>query len=165
MTTTPHTARTGGEFVARHLGPDADGLAHILSTIGVESLDDLAGRAVPSVIVDEVGPDGRAAGIDALPEPLSEADSLDALRTLAERNTVAVSMIGQGYYDTLTPPVLIRNIIESPAWYTGYTPYQPEISQGRLEALLNFQTMVAELTGLPTAGASLLDEGTAAARP
>ena len=163
MTTTPHTARTGGEFVARHLGPDADGLAHILSTIGVESLDDLAGRAVPSVIVDEVGPDGRAAGIDALPEPLSEADSLDALRTLAERNTVAVSMIGQGYYDTLTPPVLIRNIIESPAWYTGYTPYQPEISQGRLEALLNFQTMVAELTGMEMANASILDEGTAAA--
>src|SRR5699024_2952223 len=139
------------------------GLAHILSTIGVESLDDLAGRAVPSVIVDEVGPDGRAAGIDALPEPLSEADSLDALRTLAERNTVAVSMIGQGYYDTLTPPVLIRNIIESPAWYTGYTPYQPEISQGRLEALLNFQTMVAELTGMEMANASMLDEGTAAA--
>src|SRR5699024_10423649 len=163
VTTTPHTARTGGEFVARHLGPDADGLAHILSTIGVESLDDLAGRAVPSVIVDEVGPDGRAAGIDALPEPLSEADSLDALRTLAERNTVAVSMIGQGYYDTLTPPVLIRNIIESPAWYTGYTPYQPEISQGRLEALLNFQTMVAELTGMEMANASMLDEGTAAA--
>ncbi|MDX2355313.1 aminomethyl-transferring glycine dehydrogenase [Dietzia sp. PP-33] len=163
MTTTPHPARTGGEFVARHLGPDADGLAHILETIGVNSLDELAERAFPSVIVDEVGADGRAAGIDSLPEPLSEAETLAELRALAERNTVAVSMIGQGYYDTLTPPVLIRNIIESPAWYTGYTPYQPEISQGRLEALLNFQTMVSDLTGMDMANASMLDEGTAAA--
>ncbi|MEW1935767.1 aminomethyl-transferring glycine dehydrogenase [Dietzia maris] len=163
MTTTPDTARTGGEFVARHLGPDAHGLERILDTIGVGSLDELAERAVPSVILDEVGPDGRAEGIDALPEPLSEADTLAALRELANRNTVAVSMIGQGYYDTLTPPVLIRNIIESPAWYTGYTPYQPEISQGRLEALLNFQTMVSDLTGMDMAGASMLDEGTAAA--
>ncbi|WP_314033503.1 aminomethyl-transferring glycine dehydrogenase [Dietzia sp. CH92] len=163
MTTTPHTARTGGEFVARHLGPDADGLAKILDTIGVGSLDELAERAVPSVILDRVGPDGRSAGIDALPEPLSEADTLAALRSLADRNTVAVSMIGQGYYDTLTPPVLIRNIIESPAWYTGYTPYQPEISQGRLEALLNFQTMVSDLTGMDMANASMLDEATAAA--
>ena len=163
MTTTPHTARTGGEFVARHLGPDAHGLERILDTIGVSSLDELAERAVPSIILDEVGPDGRAEGIDALPEPLSEADTLAALRELADRNTVAVSMIGQGYYDTLTPPVLIRNVIESPAWYTGYTPYQPEISQGRLEALLNFQTMVSDLTGMDMAGASMLDEGTAAA--
>ncbi|MBB1031355.1 aminomethyl-transferring glycine dehydrogenase [Dietzia sp. SLG310A2-38A2] len=163
MTTTPHTARTGGEFVARHLGPDADGLAHILRTIGVNSLDELAERAFPSVILDEVGPDGRAAGIDALPEPLSEADTLAALRVLADRNEVAVSMIGQGYYDTLTPAVIRRNVVESPAWYTGYTPYQPEISQGRLEALLNFQTMVADLTGMDMANASMLDEGTAAA--
>ncbi|MBB1024045.1 glycine dehydrogenase (aminomethyl-transferring), partial [Dietzia sp. DQ12-76] len=163
MTTTPHTARTGGEFVARHLGPDTDGLAHILRTIGVDSLDELAERAFPSVILDEVGPDGRAAGIDALPEPLSEADTLAALRVLADGNEVAVSMIGQGYYDTLTPAVIRRNVVESPAWYTGYTPYQPEISQGRLEALLNFQTMVADLTGMDMAGASMLDEGTAAA--
>ncbi|KAA0919798.1 aminomethyl-transferring glycine dehydrogenase [Dietzia sp. ANT_WB102] len=163
MTTSPHTARTGGEFVARHLGPDAPGLERILDTIGVNSLDELAQRAVPSVIVDKVGSDGRAEGIDALPEPLSEADTLAALRELANRNSVAVSMIGQGYYDTLTPPVLIRNIIESPAWYTGYTPYQPEISQGRLEALLNFQTMVSDLTGMDMANASMLDEGTAAA--
>ncbi|MBB0993060.1 aminomethyl-transferring glycine dehydrogenase [Dietzia sp. SLG510A3-3B2-2] len=156
-------SRTGGEFVARHLGPDAHGLERILDTIGVSSLDELAERSVPSVILDEVGADGRAEGIDALPEPLSEADTLAALRELANRNTVAVSMIGQGYYDTLTPPVLIRNIIESPAWYTGYTPYQPEISQGRLEALLNFQTMVSDLTGMDMANASMLDEGTAAA--
>lgn len=163
MTMTPNPDQTGGEFIARHLGPDADGLAHILETIGVGSLDELAERAFPSVIVDEVGDNGRAAGIDALPEPLSEANTLAALRELANRNTVAVSMIGQGYYDTLTPPVLIRNIIESPAWYTGYTPYQPEISQGRLEALLNFQTMVSDLTGMDMANASMLDEGTAAA--
>ncbi|WP_341254066.1 aminomethyl-transferring glycine dehydrogenase [uncultured Dietzia sp.] len=163
MTTTPDISRTGGEFVARHLGPDAHGLERILDTIGVSSLDELAERAVPSVILDEVGADGRAEGIDALPEPLSEADTIAALRELANRNTVAVSMIGQGYYDTLTPPVLIRNIIESPAWYTGYTPYQPEISQGRLEALLNFQTMVSDLTGMDMANASMLDEGTAAA--
>ncbi|WP_216695085.1 aminomethyl-transferring glycine dehydrogenase [Dietzia psychralcaliphila] len=163
MTTTPHTARTGGEFVARHLGPDADGLAHILETIDVSSLDELAERAFPSVILDEVGPDGRAAGIDALPEPLSEADTLAALRVLADQNEVAISMIGQGYYDTLTPAVIRRNVVESPAWYTGYTPYQPEISQGRLEALLNFQTMVADLTGMDMANASMLDEGTAAA--
>ncbi|MCY1656810.1 aminomethyl-transferring glycine dehydrogenase [Dietzia sp. SL131] len=163
MTTTPDISRTGGEFVARHLGPDAHGLERILDTIGVSSLDELAERSVPSVILDEVGADGRAEGIDALPEPLSEADTLAALRELANRNTVAVSMIGQGYYDTLTPPVLIRNIIESPAWYTGYTPYQPEISQGRLEALLNFQTMVSDLTGMDMANASMLDEGTAAA--
>ncbi|MFN3600929.1 MAG: aminomethyl-transferring glycine dehydrogenase [Dietzia sp.] len=163
MTTTPHTARTGGEFVARHLGPDADGLSHILGTIGVASLDELAERAFPSVILDEVGPDGRAAGIDALPEPLSESDTLAALRVLADQNEVAVSMIGQGYYGTLTPAVIRRNVVESPAWYTGYTPYQPEISQGRLEALLNFQTMVADLTGMDMANASMLDEGTAAA--
>ena len=163
MTTTPHTAGTGGEFVARHLGPDDEGLAHILATIGVDSLDELARSAFPSIIVDEVGENGRSAGIDALPEPLSEADTLAALRALADRNTVAVSMIGQGYYDTLTPGVILRNVIESPAWYTGYTPYQPEISQGRLEALLNFQTMVADLTGMDMANSSMLDEGTAAA--
>ncbi len=98
-----------------------------------------------------------------MPPPASETEALVELRGLAEANTVAVSMIGQGYYDTLTPPVLLRNILENPAWYTAYTPYQPEISQGRLEALLNFQTMVADLTGLEIANASMLDEGTAAA--
>ena len=102
-------------------------------------------------------------GSDRLPPAASEAEALAELRALADSNTVAVSMIGQGYYDTLTPPVLLRNIMENPAWYTAYTPYQPEISQGRLEALLNFQTMVTDLTGLEIANASMLDEGTAAA--
>ena len=106
---------------------------------------------------------GAAPGLDCLPPAASEAEALTELRALADSNTVAVSMIGQGYYDTLTPPVLLRNIMENPAWYTAYTPYQPEISQGRLEALLNFQTMVTDLTGLEIANASMLDEGTAAA--
>ncbi|NED78790.1 glycine dehydrogenase (aminomethyl-transferring), partial [Streptomyces sp. SID11233] len=97
-----------------------------------------------------------------LPAARTEAEVLAELRALARRNEVLDSMIGLGYYGTFTPPVILRNVMENPAWYTAYTPYQPEISQGRLEALLNFQTMVADLTGLPTSGASLLDEGTAA---
>ena len=152
-----------GSFVRRHIGPGPDELASILSTIGVESLSELADSAFPAVIVDEVDDNGRAAGINALPEPVSEAEALAELSALAKLNTVKVSMIGQGYYDTVTPSVIKRNVLENPAWYTGYTPYQPEISQGRLEALLNFQTMVTELTGMEMAGASMLDEGTAAA--
>src|SRR6201998_4171048 len=106
---------------------------------------------------------GAAPGLDKLPPAASETEALAELRALAEANTVAVSMIGQGYYDTFTPPVLLRNIMENPAWDTAYPPYQPESSQGRLEPLLNFQTMVADLTGLEVANASMLDEGTAAA--
>ena len=105
----------------------------------------------------------RSAEALRLPEPASEVDALTELRQLAARNNVATSMIGQGYYGTFTPSVIVRRLVENPAWYTAYTPYQPEISQGRLEALLNFQTVVSDLTGLPTANASLLDEGTAAA--
>ncbi|HZC54109.1 MAG TPA: glycine dehydrogenase (aminomethyl-transferring), partial [Mycobacterium sp.] len=149
-------------FAARHIGPDSPAVAAMLAVIGVDSLDELAAKAVPTGILDTLA-DDAAPGLDALPPAASEAEALSELRALADANTVAVSMVGQGYYDTLTPPVLLRNIMESPAWYTAYTPYQPEISQGRLEALLNFQTMVADLTGLEVANASMLDEGTAAA--
>ncbi|MGK2882014.1 MAG: aminomethyl-transferring glycine dehydrogenase [Mycobacterium sp.] len=150
-------------FADRHIGPDADAIATMLAVIGVGSLDELAAKALPSGILDPLGADGLAPGLDQLPPPASEAQALTELRALADANTVSVSMIGQGYFDTLTPPVLKRNILENPAWYTAYTPYQPEISQGRLEALLNFQTMVSDLTGLEIANASMLDEGTAAA--
>jgi glycine cleavage system P protein (glycine dehydrogenase) len=150
-------------FAARHIGPDSQAVAAMLAVIGVDSLDELAAKAVPTGIFDKLSATGVAPGLDKLPQPASEAEALAELRMLADANTVAVSMIGQGYYDTLTPPVLLRNIMENPAWYTAYTPYQPEISQGRLEALLNFQTMVADLTGLEVANASMLDEGTAAA--
>ena len=150
-------------FAARHIGPDADALATMLGVIGVSSLDELAAKALPAEILDPLTGQGIAPGLETLPPAISEHQTLAELRTLADSNTTDVSMIGQGYYDTLTPPVLVRNILENPAWYTGYTPYQPEISQGRLEALLNFQTMIADLTGLDLAGASMLDEGTAAA--
>jgi len=150
-------------FAARHIGPDEQAIAAMLAVIGVESFEELASKAVPADILDKLTESGAAPGLDGLPPPASEAEALAELRGLADANTVAVSMIGQGYYDTLTPPVLLRNILENPAWYTAYTPYQPEISQGRLEALLNFQTMVSDLTGLEVANASMLDEGTAAA--
>ncbi|EME62847.1 glycine dehydrogenase [Rhodococcus ruber BKS 20-38] len=149
-------------FADRHVGPDAAGLRRILDVVGVESLDELATKAVPAGILD-ARTDGVADGLESLDAPMSEHEVLEALQELAGRNTVATSMIGQGYYGTLTPPVLLRNIIENPAWYTAYTPYQPEISQGRLEALLNFQTMVSDLTGMEVANSSMLDEATAAA--
>src|SRR5271154_643504 len=150
-------------FADRHIGPDSAAVTAMLEVIGVDSLEELARRALPAGILDALSESGAAPGLDHLPPAASEAEALAELRTLADANTVAVSMIGQGYSDTYTPPVLLRNILENPAWYTAYTPYQPEISQGRLEALLNFQTMVEDLTALPIAGASLLDESTAAA--
>ncbi|BBX02363.1 glycine dehydrogenase (aminomethyl-transferring) [Mycolicibacterium moriokaense] len=150
-------------FAARHIGPDADAVTTMLTTIGVGSLDELAEKALPAGILDALTADQVAPGLDQLPPAATEEEALAELRALADANTIAVSMIGQGYFDTLTPPVLRRNILENPAWYTAYTPYQPEISQGRLEALLNFQTMVSDLTGLEVANASMLDEGTAAA--
>ena len=151
------------DFAARHIGPDSGELATMLGVIGVDSLDELAAKALPAGILDALEDSGVAPGLQTLPAPATEHQMLAELRELADANTIAVSMIGQGYYDTLTPPVLLRNILENPAWYTAYTPYQPEISQGRLEALLNFQTMIADLTGLDIANASMLDEGTAAA--
>ncbi|HJQ00491.1 MAG TPA: aminomethyl-transferring glycine dehydrogenase [Jatrophihabitans sp.] len=143
-------------FSARHIGvTDLADQGVMLKALGFGDLDELIAAAVPESI--------RTRLALALPAASSEAEVAAELRALAARNTVRASMIGLGYYDTLTPPVIRRNVLENPAWYTAYTPYQPEISQGRLEALLNFQTMVADLTGLPTAGASLLDESTAAA--
>nr|WP_308645350.1 aminomethyl-transferring glycine dehydrogenase [Nocardioides cavernae] len=137
------------------MGPDDAAVAHMLDAIGHESLESLMAAAVPGGI-------RTAAALD-LPDPLDEEATARALRTLASQNRPAEAMIGLGYHATITPPVIRRNVLEDPSWYTAYTPYQPEISQGRLEALLNFQTVVADLTGLPTANASLLDEGTAAA--
>ncbi|MFB9523440.1 aminomethyl-transferring glycine dehydrogenase [Streptomyces cremeus] len=145
----------GIPFEQRHIGPDGEAQAKMLAQVGYGSLDELTAAAVPDAIKN-----AEALG---LPDARTEAEVLAELRTLADRNQVLAPMIGLGYYGTFTPPVILRNVMENPAWYTAYTPYQPEISQGRLEALLNFQTMVAELTGLPTSGASLLDEGTAAA--
>ncbi|MER5441064.1 aminomethyl-transferring glycine dehydrogenase [Streptomyces sp. NPDC002790] len=145
----------GIPFEQRHIGPDDAAQAKMLAQVGYGSLDELTAAAVPDVI--------KSAEALDLPAARSEAEVLTELKSLAERNQVLGSMIGLGYYGTFTPPVILRNVMENPSWYTAYTPYQPEISQGRLEALLNFQTMVAELTGLPTSGSSLLDEGTAAA--
>jgi glycine dehydrogenase len=144
------------EFSGRHIGI-ATGIdeQRMLEAAGYSSIDDLLADAVPASIREKL--------TLALPAAASEADVAAELRELAGRNRVVTSMIGLGYYDTITPAVIRRNVLESPAWYTAYTPYQPEISQGRLEALLNFQTMVEDLTGLPIAGASLLDESTAAA--
>ncbi|NES13696.1 MULTISPECIES: aminomethyl-transferring glycine dehydrogenase [Micromonospora] len=146
---------TAEQFADRHIGPGPDDERRMLETVGYSSIDELMDAAIPEVI--------RWHGTLDLPAPAGEREALAELRALAARNTVAVSMIGLGYHGTHTPGVIRRNVLENPAWYTAYTPYQPEISQGRLEALLNFQTMVTDLTGLATANASMLDEGTAAA--
>ena len=146
-------------FADRHVGPTPGAVEEMLTTVGYGSTAELMAAAVPDSILREPG---RPAGLN-LPEAADEARTLAELRALADRNTVVTSLIGRGYYGTFTPPVILRNIMENPAWYTAYTPYQPEISQGRLEALINFQTMVSDLTGLPVTGASLLDEATAAA--
>ncbi|GLB69188.1 aminomethyl-transferring glycine dehydrogenase [Arthrobacter mangrovi] len=142
-------------FAERHIGPRSSDAETMLKQVGYASLDELVDTAVPADIRQQAPLD--------LPAARSEAEVLADLRALAAKNVTAVQMIGQGYYDTITPPVIRRNVVESPAWYTAYTPYQPEISQGRLEALLNFQTMVEDLTGLAIANASLLDEATAVA--
>jgi glycine dehydrogenase len=146
---------TPDRFVGRHVGPDPDEQARMLDELGLASLDELVDRAVPDSI--------RTREPLRLPAPRSETGALARLRELAQRNEVFTSLMGMGYSDTFTPAVIQRNVLENPAWYTAYTPYQPEISQGRLEALLNFQTMVSDLTGMDLANASLLDEATAAA--
>ncbi len=151
----PPYLRPSDVFAPRHLGPrDADQTA-MLAALGLGSLDELAAATVPADI--------RLGRPLDLGPPLGEHELLEELRTLAADNQVLRSFIGQGYHDCITPAVILRNVLENPGWYTAYTPYQPEISQGRLEALINFQTLVADLTGLPLANASLLDEATAAA--
>jgi len=154
-TTLPRVAVDLPPFAHRHVGPDATALETMLATVGQPSLDALIDRAVPDAI--------RTSRPLDLPPAASESEVIAELRALAALNRAAVPMIGDGYHGTHTPAVVRRNVLESPAWYTAYTPYQPEISQGRLEALLTFQTMVADLTGLPIANASLLDEATAVA--
>ncbi|PWS39138.1 glycine dehydrogenase (aminomethyl-transferring) [Falsiroseomonas bella] len=145
-----------GEFIRRHVAPSEADIAAMLREVGAASLEDLAAKTVPSAI--------RATFPAALPEPATEAEAIGELRALAARNRADIkSLIGLGYHGTLTPPVVLRNVLENPGWYTAYTPYQAEIAQGRLEALLNFQTMVTDLAGLDVANASLLDEATAAA--
>ena len=159
MSTTPASSSSSSAvpfaFVDRHVGPDEQQQAQMLKALGFDSLDQLMAAAVPGGI--------RAAAALDLPSAVDEEHAVAELRALAEQNNALEPMIGLGYAGTVTPAVVRRNVLEDPSWYTAYTPYQPEISQGRLEALLNFQTVVGDLTGLPTANASLLDEGTAAA--
>ena len=138
----------------RHIGPSPDEMDEMLAVVGADSLDALVEETVPADIRQDRPLDWA---------PMSEAELIQHMAGIAAKNKVMTSMIGQGYYGTHTPPAIQRNVLENPAWYTAYTPYQPEISQGRLEALLNFQTMVADLTGLEIANASLLDEATAVA--
>ncbi|HXB45146.1 MAG TPA: hypothetical protein VNV85_13870, partial [Puia sp.] len=143
------------EFSSRHIGPNKHEAAKMLKIIGVGTLDELIDKTIPSSI--------RSTSQLDIPGPVSEYEYLKELRQVANKNKVFKTYIGQGYYNTITPSVVLRNVFENPGWYTQYTPYQAEISQGRLESLLNFQTMVSDLTGLPLTNASLLDEGTAAA--
>ena len=142
-------------FVRRHIGPSDSELAAMLHALGAATLDDIAGKTIPAAI--------RSNQKLNLPPPIDEAATIAELRALAAQNKLVKSLIGMGYHGTVTPPVILRNVLENPGWYTAYTPYQAEIAQGRLEALLNFQTMICELTGMEIANASLLDEATAAA--
>ena len=143
------------EFIARHIGPSPDDIAAMLGTIGTPSLEALIDQTVPAAI--------RLPEPLALAEPRPEAEALAALKAIAGKNKLNKSLIGMGYAATRMPAVIQRNVLENPGWYTAYTPYQAEIAQGRLEALLNYQQMVIDLTGLELANASLLDEATAAA--
>ena len=149
------TAADAASFVPRHIGPTPADVAAMLDLLGYDSLDALIDATVPRGI--------RMAKPLAIHAPMSEYEALSSLRTIAQRNQILRSYLGLGYHDCVTPPVIQRNVLENPGWYTAYTPYQAEIAQGRLEALLTFQTVVMDLTGLEIANASLLDEGTAAA--
>ena len=155
---TEHSLETlcnSSEFIERHIGPNVDETKAMLATLGLNSLDELMTLTVPESI--------RQKAPLALKSAIGEHEALSELRSIAEKNKVFKTYIGQGYHDTHTPNVILRNVLENPGWYTAYTPYQPEISQGRLEALLNFQQMIIELTGMDMANASMLDEATAAA--
>lgn len=144
-----------GEFIRRHIGPDTMQTNAMLMTLGVASMAELIEKTVPAAIREET--------TRALRSPLPEQHALAELKSIASRNQVFKSYLGMGYHDTYIPNVILRNVLENPGWYTAYTPYQPEIAQGRLEGLLNFQQMIVDLTGMELANASLLDEGTAAA--
>lgn len=146
---------TANEFIARHIGPRADDEKAMLATLGFTSLEELSASVIPESI--------KGTSVLGLSDGQSEADALADIKAIASKNQLFKTFIGQGYYGTHTPAPILRNLLENPAWYTAYTPYQPEISQGRLESLLNFQTLISDLTGLPIANASLLDEATAAA--
>ena len=143
------------KFVNRHIGPNDEEIKEMLEVIGISSLEELIEQTIPSQI--------RLTESPALGEPLTEYQFLEGLREIAKKNMVFKPYIGMGYNHTITPAVIQRNILENPGWYTQYTPYQAEIAQGRLEALMNFQTAIIDLTALPIANASLLDEGTSAA--
>ena len=143
------------KFINRHIGPNPKDVNYMLEIVGVKNIEQLIAETVPTSI--------RSKKVLDLPEAQSEAEFIKNFKELAQKNKVYKSYIGMGYHDCITPPVIQRNILENPGWYTAYTPYQAEIAQGRLEAIINFQTMIADLTGMQIANASLLDEGTAAA--
>src|SRR5258706_15843991 len=143
------------EFISRHIGPNEADTKQMLRAIGVKSIEELINNTVPPSI--------RMSTPLDLPAAMSEHEYLKHIKEISLKNKVYTNYIGQGYYNTIVPSVILRNVFENPGWYTQYTPYQAEISQGRLESLLNFQTMVSDLTALPIANASLLDEATAAA--
>src|SRR5690625_2112416 len=149
--TTPlHSLEAHDEFIGRHIGPRDDDIADMLKTVGCSSLEELMRQTMPESILSK----------QALKLPKSENEErvLQIIRDMASKNTVNHAMIGLGYHPTITPPVILRNVLENPGWYTAYTPYQAEISQGRLEGMLNFQQMIMDLTGMELANASLLDE-------
>ena len=152
---TLNTLEQHTDFIQRHIGPDTEDVKAMLATIKADSIEDLINSTVPDSI--------RIHKKLNLGKSCSEQEALAQLKQIASENTVNKSYIGMGYYDTLVPAVIQRNVLENPGWYTAYTPYQPEISQGRLEGLLNFQQMIMDLTGMSIANASLLDEATAAA--
>ena len=143
------------DFIRRHIGPTDEQQTKMIHDLGLTNLDSLVREVVPDSILYR--------SLDDVPVGLNENTALAELKEIMSENVIKRSLIGQGYYGTITPPVIQRNVLENPSWYTSYTPYQAEISQGRLEALFNYQTLITELVGLPIANASLLDEGTAAA--